>query len=356
MKKFDYHLHHDADTEIIKSRDGFKETFRLAEVERACFLCIPTCKTPDILENFKGLYYKDCLGKGMYTYAGLYHENLTDKADKKAFAEDFYNQVKTYCENGFDGMKFLEGKPSQRRKFKVMLSDEVFDKAFGYLEQKQIPFNIHNADPATFWDEDAMPEDQRLRGWYVGKEMPSKDELFYDIIAILKKHPNLRVTLAHFGFTTDNIAQAKEFLSYKNTMFDVCPGLEQYVNITNNYDEWRALIVANIDRFKFGTDCENLPHDNDWAKDFIYDKYNPLCRFFETTDDFEVKYGKVKGIGLSAEEQYKIYYGNALKEIGEPKPINYDWVRSELARIKKLNLTQRQQHELAVMEEHFANK
>ena len=349
------HLHHCAKTDIIRSRDGFKETFRIAGVERACLLCIPTYEQGDILENLKGLFYKDYLGKGVYTYAGLYYENFNDKSDKKLYAEDFYNQVKSYNENGFDGMKILEGKPTERQKIKVMLSDEVFDKAFAYLEENQVPITVHNSDPATFWDIDAMPE--RQKKWYVGDNMPSKDELFYDIIAVLKKHPNLRMTLAHFGFTTDNISQAKEFLSYKNTMFDVCPGEEQYVNITKNYKPWREFIINNIDRFTFGTDIENLPHgDNDWADKLVNRRHTFITRFFETFDEYERDVGKIKGISLCEEDLYKLYYGNAYRELGEPKPINYEWVKTEIERVKKCELSDKQKYELTHIEEHFNNK
>ena len=355
MKKFDMHLHHSAKTDIIKSREGYKETFRLANVERACLLCIPTYEQGDVLENLKGLYYKDYLGKGMYTYAGLYYENFNDKSDKKAYSEDFYNQVKSYTENGFDGIKILEGKPTERQKIKVMLSDEVFDKMFAYLEEKQVPITLHNSDPATFWDIDAMPE--RQKKWYVGDNMPSKDELFYDVIAVLDRHPNLRITMAHFGFTTDNIEQAKKFFSYKNTMLDVCPGEEQYINITNNYDVWRRFIIENIDRFTFGTDIENLPHfDNDWAEKLVNRRYGAITKFFETLDEFDFNYGKVKGICLSEEDQYKLYYGNAYRELGEPKLINYNWVKSEIERINKCDLSDKQKYELNVIEEYFNNK
>ena len=317
-------------------------------------MCIPTYKDGDILENLKGLFYKDNIGDGAYSYAGLYYENFNDKSDKKYYSEDFYNQVKSYVENGFDGIKILEGKPTERQKIKVMLSDEVFDKAFTYLEENQIPITIHNADPATFWHLDQIPESQRK--WYVGDDMPSKDELFNDIIAILDKHPNLRITLAHFGFTTDNIKQARQFLSYKKTMLDVCPGYEQYVNITNDYFTWRDFIIKNIDRFTFGTDIANLPHDNDWAKDFVLNRYNFLTRFFETVDDYEIDFGKVKGIGLTKDEQYKLYYGNAYRELGEPKPINYGWVMEEIAKVKKAKLSDKQAYELSVIEEYFSKK
>ena len=226
---------------------------------------------------------------------------------------------------------------------------------FAYLEQKNVPITIHNADPGTFWDLDKIPEAHKK--WYVGDDMPSKDELFYDVIAVLNKHPNLRITLAHFGFTTDNIEQAKEFLSYKNTMLDVCPGYEQYVNITNNYEPWREFIVNNIDRFIFGTDTSNVSYeDRDWAVKFVGKKYYLLTKFYDTLDDFEVPLGKVKGIGLSEEEQYKLYYGNAYRELGEPKPINYNWVKTEIERMKSHNLSDTQKYELSVMEEYFINK
>jgi predicted TIM-barrel fold metal-dependent hydrolase len=49
------------------------------------------------------------------------------------------------------------------------------------------------------------------KGWYVGDCLPSKSELFNDVIKVLKRHPKLRLNLAHFGFTTDAYEEAEEY-------------------------------------------------------------------------------------------------------------------------------------------------
>ena len=354
MRKFDTHMHYHCGTDVVRSTYGFKRTFALTETERACLLSIPTYENGDILQNLKGLYYKDNLGDKVYAYAGLYYENFNDKSDQKAFSENFYNQVKAYMENGFDGVKFLEGKPSERKKIKVMLSSEVFDKTFSYLEEQGVPVNIHNSDPITFWDESAMPEYQRKQGWFVGKDFPSKDELFYDIIAIVKKHPKLKLTLAHLGFTSDNIEHAKEFLSFENTMLDFCPGGEQFVNMSNNATVWKQFIIDNITRFKFGTDCPNLPFDEQYGDEFVVSKYATVTKFFETSDTYTNRQGEVTGINLDKDLIDKIYYQNAFSELGEPKKINYEWVKKEIAFVEKHDLSDSQKYDLQKIKEHFA--
>ncbi len=357
MKKFDGHVHCLFKTDLAQSAECYITKFNLTDTKKCCIMCCPSYKDGDILQNLKALYFKDLLSPTTFAYAGLYYENFNDKSDKDFFAEDFYNQVKTYMENGFDGIKLLEGKPSERKKTMVMLSDPVYDKMFTYLEDNQVSITLHNSDPVTYWNLELMDPYQIEKGWYVGDVLPSKDELFYDVIDVMKRHPKLKLSLAHFGFTSDCIEQAKEFLSYENTMLDITPGWEQYYHITQNADEWRELIIKYQDRFKYGTDTENSVFYNDVeVENLVKNKAKCIEEFFTTDKEYRNPRFDVKGLKLDEKICQKILYDNANKEFGEPKPINYQYVVNEINRLEK-NLSKQYDLDcIKTIKEHFLKK
>ena len=358
MKKYDAHIHFLLDTDLKTSVKYFKEYFKNNDIEKASVMSCPTYAKGDILQNLKALYYKNELKPNVYAFAGLYYENFNNTSNKEFYSNDFYNQVKTYIENGYDGIKILEGKPSERSKIKVMLSDEVFDKMFSFLEDNNVLVTLHNSDPATFWNLSLMTPYQIEKGWYVGDDMPSKAGLFQDVIAVLKKHPKLRLTLAHFGFTTDAIWEAEEFLSYENTNFDCTPGWEQYVNITANADKWRELILNNSTRFMFGTDTENDNYEtNTESKNRANTRAIVLEKFFSASKEGETLKTTnnlfIKSLSLPNSVVEKIMYGNAEREFKEVKPINYNYVEKEIERLRKIVKTSDDKNTLDIIAKGF---
>ena len=196
------------------------------------------------------------------------------------------------------------------------------------------------------------------KGWYVGDDMPSKAGLFQDVIAVLKKHPKLRLTLAHFGFTTDAIWEAEEFLSYENTNFDCTPGWEQYVNITANADKWRELILNNSTRFMFGTDTENDNYETDTeSKNRANTRAIVLEKFFSASKEGETLKTTnnlfIKSLSLPNSVVEKIMYGNAEREFKEVKPINYNYVEKEIERLRKIVKTSDDKNTLDIIAKGF---
>ena len=355
MKKFDSHVHCLYDTDLKTSVKYYKEYFKNNDIERASVMSCPTYEKGDILQNLKVLYYKNELKPNVYAFAGLYYENFNDTSNVDFYSNDFYNQVKTYIENGYDGIKLLEGKPSERKKIKVMLSSEVFDKTFSYLEENGVLVTLHNSDPATFWNLSLMNSYQIEKGWYVGDCLPSKSELFNDVIKVLKRHPKLKLNLAHFGFTTDAYEEAEEFLSYENTAFDCTPGWEQYVNITANADKWRELILKNENRFIFGTDTENDNYQTNFEYSLRANKRATVIeKFFSTSEALTTtSNADIKGINLPNSVAEKILYGNALDRFGSVKPINLNYVNNEINRLSKLVKTSKDIQILKTINESF---
>lgn len=355
MRKLDAHAHILIKNNLEGVLESFKKYLKNNDIYKLALMCCPTYESGDILENIKALYYKKELSPSAYAFAGLYYENFNNLSDKEVYYNNFYNQVKSYIENGYDGIKMLEGKPSERKKTKVMLSDMVYDKTFAYLEEKGVVIMLHNSDPIAYWDKNSMTKRQLENGWYVGDDMPSKSELFKDVITVLKRHPKLKLILAHFGFTTDAIWEAKEFLSYENTMFDVTPGWEQYVNISNDCDKWREFILSNDNRFILGTDVENFDYGvNLEACDFANTKIKTIEEFFSTDNELSRPNGlKFKGINLPKRVCKQIFYDNATRLFGDVKPINYDYVINEISRLSALIKTDYDKYALGVIKKSF---
>lgn len=352
MKKFDAHLHCLNNFSMPEMVQSFNDVKKYTNTDGLCFMSCPTYHDGDILQNLKQIFLKDAIGGDTYAYAGLSYKNFNDKSDKEIYSKDFLIQVKTYHSVGFDGFKILEGKPSERRKIKMMLSDVVFDKMFAYLEEMQIPVTLHNSDPATFWDLSTMTPYQIEKGWYCG-DVAKKEELFEDVMTVLKRYPNLKLTLAHFGFTSDNIEEAYRFLEYKNTLFDVTPGGEQYNNITQNYEPWQKLISKNADRFVFGTDTDCVIYDNTEKIDRLKLRYNIIERFFKTTDEYENFSGPVKGIGLSKDQYEKVLGGNSYNLLGARKPIDLDYIKFSVSQLSSVVSTEHDKQVLKDIKNHF---
>ncbi|MDD6682661.1 MAG: hypothetical protein PUE61_05795 [Clostridiales bacterium] len=82
--------------------------------------------------------------------------------------------MESYLAAGFDGLKMLEGKPTERRRYKKLLSDPIYDPLYSYLEECDVSVTLHSGDPDYFWITESMKElfdDIRI----------SKDETFEDV-------------------------------------------------------------------------------------------------------------------------------------------------------------------------------
>ena len=168
----------------------------------------------------------------------------------------------------------------------------------------------------------------------------------------MKKHTKLRVTLAHYGFTGKRIDQAKRFLDdYEFTAFDTTPACSQYFAFRENADAWRDFLQSHAHKIKYGTDTMNY----DWPmEEFMIDPM--LVRnFYETTDDYLYQgnnafKGKIcRGIDMDKNLLPLIFYENAAREYGEPKPLNLEWIAQEIA--KKRHACQDQPNYLSDLSE-----
>ncbi len=338
-KFFDSHVHCDFDIDIKQSIDSFNKISGLCNVEKRVFMSVPHLNdsTPDYIENPRNLFFKHYFSPNAYAYAGLEHDVSLNESDASKY---FLAQAKEYLENGFDGIKLLEGKPSLRQRFKYKMSDSVYDDMFAFLEQKGVPITMHNADPISYWDKAKMDAHALAMGWGAG-EM-TKREMHEDIEILMKKFPKLRLTLAHMGFYTDEKEFGERFLGdYEFTMLDLTPGHQQYTNMHKQPEYWVDFFDRHQDRIVYGTDNTNLPFDfEDGYLRTVTMQQTLIRNFFETdwwhkTFIAPIDREFYRGIKLDDTILDKIYYLNAQKQLGEPKKINLSYLKGSLERALK---------------------
>ena len=99
---------------------------------------------------------------------------------------------------------------------------------------------------------------------------------------------------------------------------------------------WTDFIIKYSDRIKYGTDLYNFERTNDkeWKTAF-HRRPDFIRQIFET--DTEHDYCGTKFVGMKLPKKYrnKIYRENLLKELGKPKPINFDWAISKVKELRK---------------------
>lgn len=322
---FDAHCHHNFDMPIEKAVEIFREEFKMTGTEKAIFLAIPHhVKSGRLVldkeQNKNALYLKKAFYPNGYAFAGLVHP--LDGVYTEKTSCDFLAQVQKYMSEGYDGIKMLEGYPDIRKFMGIKLCDEVYDKFYSYCEYSGVPITMHMANPVENWDIKKADKYAIEHGRVYDDTFPTKEELTQEVFLIMEKHPRLRLTLAHFGFMSYDIAVAEKFMSYQNTVFDLTPGGEQLLNMATSWNKWLPFFEKYQDRIVYGTDMYAFPKDFEggWEQ-AVYRRPNLIRQLFETDTEHEYIGEKFQGIKLDEKIRRKIYFENAIKLFGEPKKI-----------------------------------
>lgn len=255
----------------------------------------------------------------------------------------FPEQVNMMEKIGLDGVKMVEGKPSEKKFLGIRFDDEVFEDYFRTLEEKKLTLLFHVADPEEFWDPEKVPSWAKEQGWFYDSSYPSKQQLYEEVSNVLDKHKNLKVIFAHFYFLSADINSASKLLdNYKNVNLDLTPGIEMYYNFSKNRDLWREFFIKYQDRILFGTDI------GDWQ-----DVKSALARawlvrnFLESDSEFylpseadsllEPQMRKpILGLNLPRGVLEKIYYENFVRLVGaKPRKLDVSLAIKECERLAK---------------------
>lgn len=308
MKKLDFHVHIYEGISIDESVRNFNDMCERFGYEGVGIMAL--------CHNSKG-YHESCNEQaleikskmpGSYAFASLH-------IDRPSFVE----QAEDIMARGFDGIKLLNGKPSEYRHFGFGYEDPKFYEFFEYAEKYQIPLMIHNNDPEYSWDINRVSKSALAKGWYYDEKMPSQ-KFFFDVLDdVFATFPNLRAAIAHLGFYTESIQQLekadKMLETYKNLSFDITPALNIYAELSKIPGQAQAFFTKNHERLIFGTDAINdltgYPREYNNIKNAVTDAFIQG----KSRDSEVARSRNTACLDLTAEMMENIYYNNALRFI-----------------------------------------
>jgi predicted TIM-barrel fold metal-dependent hydrolase len=295
--------------------DGFAAIGKASGVSALAVACI--CEG-DQRVNLLGLLAKALAPADTFVMGGLDH----------AAPADFAAQARRVMALGGDGIKMIEGKPTSRKTVGLPLNASDYDGLYRYLEAEGVALLLHVADPEEFWDEDKAPDFAKANNWlYTDPSFPSKQQLYDEAGAVLRRYPKLRVILAHFFFLAADLDRARRFLDrHPSVCFDITPGSEMYYHFSKKAKAWRDFFVQYQDRIVFGTDnTAHTPAMIDWAKQNV----KRVRDFLATDTAFSGA-----GLALPADVLDKIYHTNFERIVGPaPRPLAREPLQAALRKL-----------------------
>ena len=253
-----------------------------------------------------------------YAYGGFFYPTIPAENTMPAGME-LDTQYRELMDLGFDGIKMLETKAEEQKKFGLFVDDQRFEPFFAQCEGDGTHIVWHVADPDSFWDLDRIHPRHLAKGWYYGEGDYMSWQSIYDMVErVLERHPKLKVTFAHFFFWSPWPEKLEQlFAKYENVAIDITPGAEMYGFFLQQYDRYRQFFINYADRIFYGTDVV-FPSSktNSLRSEQVY-------RFLTTDEEITLVDIPTKGLALPDEASEKILYRNFEQLAGnEPKPID----------------------------------
>lgn len=303
MKRIDFHIHPSKNISVEESaafmremcsRKGYETVGIMAYVHNSAG------PFPDGNEYAMKLHK---LLPGSVVFAALHHDR------------DFVAQAKEYLSSGFEGIKLLEGKPTQYRLYGYGFEHPRFDEFFAWAEAEQVPIVLHNNDPLVHWDRERISPSAFAKGWYYDETMPSQEHFFRVLEDVLDKHRLLKVAVAHMGYYANDLDRAESLLEKcPNLRFDLTPALDIYDDLSGTPEQTEAFFRKYHERLIFGTDAVT---DLTGKARALNDKKSDITDHFffgSKPKDFDAHH--IVPIRLEEQMLENIYYYNALRFIG----------------------------------------
>jgi len=192
---------------------------------------------------------------------------------------------------------------------RLPVDDPELDAIWETCARNNVPVLIHIAEPAAFFE----PLDYSNERWLELSLYPDRrhqdgvrfEQLMTERNNMIRKHPNTKFILAHFGWHGNDLARAGKLLDQNpNVYFDVAAVLYDFGRQPKAAHEF---FIKYQDRILFGKDS------------YQPDEYPSYWRVFETNDEYFDYYRdyhafwKLYGIGLPDQVLKKLYHGNALR-------------------------------------------
>jgi len=192
---------------------------------------------------------------------------------------------------------------------RLPVDDPELDPVWDVCARLNVPVLIHIAEPPAFFE----PLDYTNERWLelaLYRDRRHQDGVRFEQLMternnMIRKHPNTKFILAHFGWHANDLARAGTLLDqYPNAYYDVAAVLYDFGRQPRAS---RDFFIKYQDRILFGKDS------------YQPDEYPYYWRVFETNDEYfdyyrdYHAYWKLYGIGLPDPVLRKLYNGNALR-------------------------------------------
>ena len=312
----DSHIHAYAPADIT-----FRMFDKMAElgVTDAAMLAYTYIET-GIDNNIVCLYYKEKYKKlRLRALGGLYYD-----AELNNSVVPYKEQAEMLLEMGCDGIKFLDMKPNYNLYCGLSMDDKAYDTMYDMLEERRVPLVTHVADPAVFWHKELMSPSAVARGWcFDDPKFLTQQQIFDCLLRRLDRNPNLKMSLAHFGFLSEKLDMCEEICEkYPNVYFDLAPGWEIFADFAKDAAAWHDFFTRHSDRIMYGTDSATGCSDAHIAA------LNQTMIETVSHDARELPIphypaAKMRGLYLDEAAQKRICYSNYFDFYGcEAKPVN----------------------------------
>ena len=317
-KIIDTHLHIEGWVNEENNMEKGFEPYR----EEGSLGAINVCALPShngAANNLMCMIYK-LVNPKTYAHCGIVHLDQPI-VDNPPVGFDPVTQYRELMEVGCDGIKMLEGKPSYHLSLGSDINRPTLEKLYDEIEKDGTHLIYHVNDPDEFWDRERAPKDAFEQGWFYGDlGYAPYEEIKRQAEIMMEKHPNLKVTFAHFFFSSKEPEYLEGlFEKYPNLCVDLTPGTEMYFSFESKHDYYRDFFTKHSDRLLLGTDG-TFP----WATRFHSWCCHTLIRFI-TTDEKMMAFNDriLTGLDLPEEACANILYKNFERRVSsEPKPIN----------------------------------
>ncbi len=307
----DAHMH-------IYHVSGFEKMLAIAReagLEAMNFLSISQYDRPLMAQNAMGMALKAANPGKVYFFAGLHHH----LPGASAADTDLAQQARRMAALGCDGFKILESKPNCYKRVGEPLDGPQFAPFFEYVESSGLPVVWHVVDPEVCWDSEKCPQWFREAGYFYDESFPTQRHLRDQVETVLRRHPKLRVTFAHFYFLSPDIREARRFLAeHKSAHLDLTPGDEMYINFSRDVAGWREFFTEHPDRIVLGTDnCDTQATAQMGELSTGANNVRRILKFLETDETIaSFSGGRAHGLSLDPPVVAKIAGGNFLRLAG----------------------------------------
>ena len=303
----------------------FGEIIDYFSMERITLNALTQCMDSenDPASNVKALYIKAKLNE-THPDRALVFGNIYHFLDGRDSADSYLRQVKQLDAMGVDGYKTLDGKPLQRKLLGRELDDPIYDKMYAYIEERGMPVKMHLGDPPVHWDREKISPYAISRGWFCDETFPTLEKMRDEVDGILTKFPKLRLCLAHFYFLGHDLEAAVDFFEkWENVSFDLTPGAEMFVGMSERHDEWRAFFHKYADRLYFGSDTYNKPEDCYEESGDAGHRINLVRKMLEYSEPFEdMHIGTAIPLALERGDIMKICHDNMAARNPHARPLD----------------------------------